>query len=106
VTPFRVPKIRLHSKILLALILWAFCGVLFSVSTHELRVTSRSEQRGTRAGSVRELAKLEFLDRNPDTALNVPADPVVSMIIAEKKGAPGGESLHAVRPGNIVAQTA
>jgi len=95
VTPFRVPKIGLHIKTLLAFILWAFSGVLWSVSTHELQITVRSERRGTCAGSVRNLVKLEYIDRIPDAALAVPADAVVSRIIVKQEGDPGGENLHA-----------
>jgi hypothetical protein len=106
VTHFRVPKIGLHIKILLAFFLWALFGVLLSVSTHELQITLRSERRGTRAGSTGNLAKLEFFDRNPDTALTVPADAVASMIIVKQEGDPGGENLHAVWPGNLIAPAA
>jgi Na+/H+-dicarboxylate symporter len=64
-----LPKLPLHQKILLALILGAAFGVLFSVSSTELEITYR-EQDGTLRSEVMEnWDSVEFVESGSDSLL-------------------------------------
>ncbi len=64
-----LPKLPLHKKILLALILGAAFGVLFSVSTTELVINHRGPDGTLRSEVVEEWDSFDFVESRSDSVL-------------------------------------
>jgi proton glutamate symport protein len=57
----RLPKIKLHNQILLALLLGAIFGVLFNVSKYELQLTYRHPGKQSNEVTLSDWTKVEFV---------------------------------------------
>ncbi|MEK7251209.1 MAG: cation:dicarboxylase symporter family transporter, partial [Bacteroidota bacterium] len=55
-------KLKLHHKILLALILGAIFGAIFNVSKYKLEITTRVDKAETKSEVVERWQKIEFVD--------------------------------------------
>lgn len=57
-----MPKLKLHHKILLALILGAIFGAVFNVSKYKLEITTRVDKTETKTDVVEQWQVVEFVD--------------------------------------------
>jgi len=59
---FRLPRLQLHTKIFLALVLGILFGVIFNVSKYELSITSTDENHQSVTEVVDHWTAVEFID--------------------------------------------
>ncbi len=62
-----MPTLKLHHKILLALVLGAVFGALFNISKYKLEIGSQVDRHKTQAEVVERWRSLEFVDRETNT---------------------------------------